>query len=80
VATVSGSGNVAQYTVEKLIEFGAKPVTLSDSGGTIVDEDGIDAEKLAWVMDLRTCGAAASRSTPTASRAPGSCPVRVPGA
>jgi glutamate dehydrogenase (NADP+) len=53
VATVSGSGNVAQYTVEKLIEFGAKPVTLSDSGGTIVDEDGIDAEKLAWVMDLK---------------------------
>jgi glutamate dehydrogenase (NADP+) len=53
VATVSGSGNVAQYTVEKLIDFGAKPVTLSDSGGTIVDEDGIDAEKLAWVMDLK---------------------------
>jgi glutamate dehydrogenase (NADP+) len=50
---VSGSGNVAQYTVEKLIEFGARPVTLSDSGGTIVDEDGIDAEKLAWVMDLK---------------------------
>ena len=49
----SGSGNVAQYTVEKLIEFGAKPVTLSDSGGTILDEDGIDAEKLAWVMDLK---------------------------
>ena len=53
VATVSGSGNVAQYTVEKLIDFGAKPVTLSDSAGTIVDEDGIDAEKLAWVMDLK---------------------------
>jgi glutamate dehydrogenase/leucine dehydrogenase len=53
VATVSGAGNVAQYTVEKLIEFGAKPVTLSDSGGTIVDEEGIDAEKLAWVMDLK---------------------------
>jgi glutamate dehydrogenase (NADP+) len=53
VAVVSGSGNVAQYTVEKLIEFGAKPVTMSDSGGTIVDEDGIDAEKLAWVMDLK---------------------------
>ncbi len=53
VATVSGSGNVAQYTVEKLIEYGAKPVTLSDSSGTIVDEDGIDAEKLAWVMDLK---------------------------
>ncbi|HPB74112.1 MAG TPA: NADP-specific glutamate dehydrogenase [Chromatiaceae bacterium] len=53
VATVSGSGNVAQYTVEKLIHCGAKAITLSDSGGTIVDEDGIDAEKLAWVMDLK---------------------------
>ncbi len=53
VATVSGSGNVAQYTVEKLIQCGAKPITLSDSGGTIVDEDGIDEEKLAWVMDLK---------------------------
>ena len=53
IATVSGSGNVAQFTVEKLIELGAKPVTLSDSSGIIVDEDGIDAEKLAWVMDLK---------------------------
>ena len=53
VATVSGSGNVAQYTVEKLNELGAKPITLSDSGGTIVDEAGIDEEKLAWVMDLK---------------------------
>lgn len=53
VATVSGSGNVAQFTVEKLLHVGAKPITLSDSGGTIVDEDGIDAEKLAWVMDLK---------------------------
>ncbi|MGZ8580250.1 MAG: NADP-specific glutamate dehydrogenase [Actinomycetota bacterium] len=50
---VSGSGNVAQYTVEKLIHLGAKPVTLSDSGGFIHDPDGIDAEKLAWVMDLK---------------------------
>lgn len=53
IATVSGSGNVAQYTVEKLNEFGAKVITLSDSGGTIVDQDGINAEKLAWVMDLK---------------------------
>ncbi len=53
VCTVSGSGNVAQYTVEKLLELGAKPVTLSDSGGTIYDKDGIDAEKLAWVMELK---------------------------
>ncbi|HJX08424.1 MAG TPA: NADP-specific glutamate dehydrogenase [Actinomycetota bacterium] len=50
---VSGSGNVAQYTVEKLLDLGAKPVTLSDSGGFIYDKDGIDGEKLAWVMDLK---------------------------
>jgi len=53
VALVSGSGNVAQYTVEKLIQNGAKAITLSDSGGMIVDQDGINAEKLAWVMDLK---------------------------
>jgi glutamate dehydrogenase (NADP+) len=52
-AVVSGSGNVAQYTVEKLLELGAKPITLSDSGGTIVDMDGITTEKLAWAMDLK---------------------------
>jgi len=46
---VSGSGNVAQYTCEKLIELGARPVTLSDSS----DEEGIDREKLDWVMDLK---------------------------
>ena len=50
---VSGSGNVAQYTVEKLNQLGAKCVTLSDSEGTIYDEAGINAEKLAWVMDLK---------------------------
>jgi len=53
VCTVSGSGNVAQYTVEKLNQLGAKCVTLSDSAGTIYDADGIDDEKLAWVMDLK---------------------------
>ncbi len=52
-ATVSGSGNVAQYTVEKLNALGAKVVTLSDSGGTVVDTDGVDDEKLAWVMELK---------------------------
>jgi glutamate dehydrogenase/leucine dehydrogenase len=52
-AVVSGSGNVAQYTVQKLTQGGAKVITLSDSNGTIVDQDGIDAEKLAWVMDLK---------------------------
>src|SRR5438045_411250 len=52
-ALVSGSGNVAQYTVEKLISLGAKAVTLSDSTGYIYDESGITREKLAFVMDLK---------------------------
>jgi glutamate dehydrogenase/leucine dehydrogenase len=51
--TVSGSGNVAQYATEKVNELGGKVVTLSDSGGTIHDPNGIDSEKLAWVMDLK---------------------------
>ena len=50
---ISGSGNVAQYAAEKAIELGAKVVTLSDSGGYILDEDGIDTEKLQFVMDLK---------------------------
>jgi len=50
---VSGSGNVAQYACEKLLDLGATPVTLSDSGGFIHDPDGITREKLAWVMDLK---------------------------
>jgi glutamate dehydrogenase (NADP+) len=50
---VSGSGNVSQYTVEKLLHLGARPVTLSDSNGVIHDPSGIDKEKLAWVMDLK---------------------------
>jgi glutamate dehydrogenase (NADP+) len=53
ICLVSGSGNVAQYTVEKLLGAGAKPVTLSDSGGFIYDPDGIDREKLDWVMELK---------------------------
>jgi len=53
ICTVSGSGNVAQYTVEKLNELGAKAVTLSDSNGTIYDPDGVDAEKLAFVLELK---------------------------
>jgi glutamate dehydrogenase (NADP+) len=51
--TVSGSGNVAQYATEKVIELGGKVITLSDSGGTVVDKNGIDSEKLAYVMDLK---------------------------
>ena len=50
---VSGSGNVAQYTVEKLIDMGAKPVTLSDSDGFVYDPDGVDVQKLRWVMELK---------------------------
>jgi glutamate dehydrogenase (NADP+) len=53
VAAVSGAGNVAQYTIEKLNQMGAKAVTLSDSDGTIVDDDCIDAAKLAFIMDLK---------------------------
>ena len=50
---ISGSGNVAQYSVEKVLDLGGKPVTLSDSSGSIYDPDGIDREKLAYVMDLK---------------------------
>ena len=50
---VSGSGNVAQYTVENVYRLGGKAITLSDSGGFIHDPDGIDADKLAWVMELK---------------------------
>jgi glutamate dehydrogenase (NADP+) len=50
---VSGSGNVAQYTVEKINHLGGKAITLSDSGGFIHDPAGFDEEKLAWIMDLK---------------------------
>lgn len=50
---ISGSGNVAQYAAEKVIQLGGKVVTLSDSGGYIYDSEGIDAKKLAYVMDLK---------------------------
>src|SRR3970282_280419 len=53
VCLVSGSGNVSQYTVEKLLDLGARPVTLSDSNGVIYDPQGIDRVKLAWVMELK---------------------------
>ncbi len=53
VCLVSGSGNVAQHTVQKLLDLGAKPVSLSDSDGFIYDPEGIDREKLAWVMELK---------------------------
>ncbi|MGB5654210.1 MAG: glutamate dehydrogenase, partial [Robiginitalea sp.] len=50
---ISGSGNVAQFAAEKVLHLGGKVLTLSDSGGYIHDKDGIDEEKLAWVMDLK---------------------------
>ena len=50
---ISGSGNVAQYACEKATEFGAKVLTMSDSSGYIYDRDGIDADKLAFIMDLK---------------------------
>ncbi len=52
-AIVSGSGNVAQYTVEKVNALGGRVISLSDSNGTIIDEKGIDADKLAFVMELK---------------------------
>ena len=50
---ISGSGNVAQFACEKVIDLGGKPVTMSDSGGWIHDPSGIDRDKLAWIMDLK---------------------------
>ncbi len=53
VCAVSGAGNVAQYAVEKLIQLGAKAVTMSDSNGYIYDKDGIDRKKLDYIMELK---------------------------
>lgn len=53
ICAVSGSGNVAQYTIEKLIQLGAKVITISDSNGTIVDEAGINKEKLQFILELK---------------------------
>ncbi len=69
VCLVSGSGNVAQFAVEKLLDFGAKPITLSDSSGMIHDPAGIDREKLAWVMELKN--ARRGRISEYADRFPG---------
>lgn len=53
IVVISGSGNVAQYAAEKTIQFGGKVVTLSDSSGYIYDDEGLDEEKLAFVMELK---------------------------
>jgi len=50
---VSGSGNVAQFAIEKATKLGAKVISCSDSNGTVIDKDGINAEKLAWIMNLK---------------------------
>lgn len=53
VCTISGSGNVSQYTAEKLLELGAKVVSFSDSNGSVYDKEGVNKEKLEWVMELK---------------------------
>ena len=53
VVAISGSGNVAQFAAQKVLQFGGKVVTMSDSNGTIYDQNGIDAEKLKWIMELK---------------------------
>ncbi len=82
-ALVSGSGNVAQYTIEKLNELGAKAITLSDSDGTIVDPEGIGPEKLAWVMQLKNLRRGRIREYtekfPSATYLPGQGPWSVAG-
>ena len=79
---VSGSGNVAQFAVQKLQQLGAKVVTLSDSNGFIHDPDGIDAEKLAYVMELKNVrrGRISEYATkyPTATYTPNAKPWGVP--
>jgi len=81
-AAVSGAGNVAQHTVEKLLQLGAKVVTLSDSDGTIHDRDGIDLEKLEWVMDLKNMHRGRiseySAKFPKAEFMPGKRPWHIP--
>ena len=79
---VSGSGNVAQYATEKCIQLGGKVVTLSDSSGYIMDPDGIDAEKLAFIMDLKNVKRGRIKAYvdqyPKASFHPGKTPWEVP--
>ena len=53
ICLVSGSGNVSQYTIEKLLDFGAKVVAMSDSNGVIHDPEGVNRERLAWVLELK---------------------------
>lgn len=79
---ISGAGNVAQYAAEKAIQLGGKVITLSDSGGYIHDTDGIDEEKLAYVMDLKNNRrgriSAYVEKYPTATYHAGETPWKVP--
>ena len=67
-AVISGSGNVATHAAEKVVQLGGMVLTLSDSEGFVHDPAGIDAEKLAWVKERRTCGVVAFRRYPRSSR------------
>ncbi|MGO9853619.1 MAG: hypothetical protein ACLPYY_01050 [Acidimicrobiales bacterium] len=70
---MSGSGNGALYTAAKLIDVGAVPITLSDSDGFVVDADGIDAGKLAWVLELKNVRRGRIGSTASTTRVPCTC-------
>lgn len=82
IVVVSGSGNVAQYAVEKAIQIGAKVVTMSDSSGYIYDEDGIDADKLSYVMEIKNLNRGRIsdylKKYPKAKYTPGKRPWEIP--
>ncbi len=65
VVAVSGAGNVAQYAIEKAIQLGAKVISVSDSNGAVIDEEGIDAKKLAYIMNLKNVKRGRIREYPT---------------
>jgi glutamate dehydrogenase (NADP+) len=78
--SVSGSGNVSQYTIEKAMALGAKVITVSDSGGTVIDEAGFTPEKLAMLMDIKNkqygrVGPALCCGTKSLARAHRHCPA-----
>lgn len=79
---ISGSGNVAQYAAEKVLQLGGEVITLSDSGGYVYDKEGIDQEKLAYIMDLKNNrrGRISEyvEKYPTATYYPGETPWKVP--
>ncbi len=80
---VSGSGNVAQYTIEKIIDLGGKPITFSDSTGFVHDPEGVTREKLAYIVDLKTVQRVDIshyiQHYPNATYHPGERPWAIPG-